>query len=422
MARNSNGEGSIYQWKKNGKPAGYKGAISYSDENGNTKRYVAYGRTRQLVRDKLDKARERLTAGAPVRDAKQTVGDWLAQWRVTILAASDRSESTRALYASLSRKHLEPAPFGAVPLDKLRPSDIDALVLAMRAKMKSAKIEDAEPLRALSDSTIRQTYTVLRAALEGAVRDGLIARNPTALVTRPGVQRHEARHLDASGVAALLRAAQASRYYPALVLIAATGLRKGECLALSWDTSIVNLDDGWLKVRKTSAGSVRNLCSPNPRLSGPAARCRSPPPSPRCCVSARQPRPPTSCGKYSVAGLGSGLMSSAARWTHATSCVLSRSPQRPPASRTSVSTPCGTPRPSRGSNPASTSRRWPICSGTRRLRSPATCMGTPAMTRHGPRWTAWLGGSGCETYPASIQIVPAAAKTATTASRIMSVV
>jgi integrase len=35
------------------------------------------------------------------------------------------------------------------------------------------------------------------------------------------------------------------------VLIAATGLRKGECLALSWDTSIVNLDDGWLKVRKT---------------------------------------------------------------------------------------------------------------------------------------------------------------------------
>ena len=48
-----------------------------------------------------------------------------------------------------------------------------------------------------------------------------------------------------------LRAAQTSRYYPALVLIAATGLRKGEALALSWDHSIVNLDEGWLKVRKT---------------------------------------------------------------------------------------------------------------------------------------------------------------------------
>ncbi len=92
---------------------------------------------------------------------------------------------------------------------------------------------------------------MLRAGLDGAVRDGLIARNPAVLVTRPGVGRREARHLDADGVAALLRAAQASRYYPALVLIAATGLRKGEALALSWDSSVVNLDEGWLRVRRT---------------------------------------------------------------------------------------------------------------------------------------------------------------------------
>ena len=57
--------------------------------------------------------------------------------------------------------------------------------------------------------------------------------------------------MDADGVAAVLRAAETSRYYPALVLIAATGLRKGEALALSWDPGIVNLDEGWLKVRKT---------------------------------------------------------------------------------------------------------------------------------------------------------------------------
>jgi integrase len=36
-----------------------------------------------------------------------------------------------------------------------------------------------------------------------------------------------------------------------LVLIAATGLRKGEALALPWNTNIVNLDEGWLKVRRT---------------------------------------------------------------------------------------------------------------------------------------------------------------------------
>ena len=42
MAKNAKGEGSIYKWLKDGKPAGYKGAISYTDEGGTTKRYVAY--------------------------------------------------------------------------------------------------------------------------------------------------------------------------------------------------------------------------------------------------------------------------------------------------------------------------------------------------------------------------------------------
>lgn len=104
-------------------------------------------------------------------------------------------------------------------------------------------------MRALSDSTIRQTYTVLRAGLDGAVRDGLLARNPAALVKRPGVERREARHLDADAVAAVLRAAEASRYHVALELIASTGLRKGECLGLRWDR--VDLDAGTLKVAAT---------------------------------------------------------------------------------------------------------------------------------------------------------------------------
>lgn len=37
----------------------------------------------------------------------------------------------------------------------------------------------------------------------------------------------------------------------ALALISATGIRRGEALALVWDSGIVNLDEGWLKVRKT---------------------------------------------------------------------------------------------------------------------------------------------------------------------------
>jgi integrase len=180
MAKNANGEGSIYKRMRDGKLVRYEGAITYTGEDGNTKRHTVYGRTRQDVCDKLKKARERIEAGGPVRDATRRVGDWLAQWRATSLAVSDRKDSTKELYVNLSRKHLEPAPFGAITLDRLRPTDVEALVLAMRTKTKPAKTKGADPVRALSDSTIRNTYTVLRAGLDGAVRDGLIARNPAA--------------------------------------------------------------------------------------------------------------------------------------------------------------------------------------------------------------------------------------------------
>ena len=232
---------------------GYVAALTYADADGRTQRIRVYGPTRADARDKLKKARERIESGAPARDATMPTGAWLAHWRATTLAASDRKQATRALYENLSRLHLEPEPFGAIRLDKLKPSDVEKLVLTMRTKTKpgpkGADGEPGEPVRALSDSTIRSTYTVLRAGLDGAVRDGLLAKNPAAAVKRPGVERAEAKHLDQRAVGQVLAAAEGSRYHPALVLIAATGLRRGEVLALAW--SRVDLDAAVLKVAAT---------------------------------------------------------------------------------------------------------------------------------------------------------------------------
>lgn len=246
MSKNANGEGSIYKRSRDGKVIGYGGALTYRDEFGTAKRHTVYGRTRAEVRDKLKAARDRLDAGAPVKDASRTVGEWMRQWRSTTLVVSDRKESTRQLYSDCSRLHLEPAPFGDIRLDRLKPTDIEALVLALRSK---TKVRGEETVRALSDSTIRQIYTVLRAGLDGAVRDGLLSTNPAAKVKRPGVARQEAKHMPAEVVQKVLHAAAVSRYYVALVLIASTGLRKGEALGLSWER--VDLDAGTLAVRAT---------------------------------------------------------------------------------------------------------------------------------------------------------------------------
>jgi integrase len=69
------------------------------------------------------------------------------------------------------------------------------------------------------------------------------------------VRGREAKHLDAPTVAAVLTAAEGLRYHRALVLIAATGLRRGEALGLRWEH--VNLNDGSLKVAAT-VGRVGN--------------------------------------------------------------------------------------------------------------------------------------------------------------------
>lgn len=231
MAKNANSEGSVYKRWRDGRHVGYVGAISLGDG----KRVRVYGRTRAEARDKLTKARARVEAGGPVKDSTRTLASWLSNWRATTLAASGRKDTTKELYASLSKSHIDPI-LGATQLDRLRPSDVERLILDMRSA-------------GLSPSTIRSTYTVLRAALDGAVRDGLIARNAAAAVARPGLPRKEARHLSAAELSRVLDAARSSRYYPALVLCAATGLRRGELMALKWRD--VDLSAGTLAVRGT---------------------------------------------------------------------------------------------------------------------------------------------------------------------------
>jgi integrase len=247
MRRRSNGEGSIYQ-RSDGKWCA--AIVSDNPTTERRKRTVLYGKTRTEVKKKLKDAAKRAETGAPVKDAKATIASWAAQWRTTTLKASTRKESTKALYATLCKKHIEPEPFGAKTLDKLRATDIEAFVLTLRSK-------------GLSDSTVRTIYTVLRDVLATAVRDGWLARNPAAMVKRPSVERVEAQHLSSVQVAQLLKAAGGSRYLPFFVLIAGTGLRRGEALALRW--ADVDIEANTLRVRGTLARVGKELVVTEPK-------------------------------------------------------------------------------------------------------------------------------------------------------------
>lgn len=247
MAKRSNGEGSVRK-RANGT---WEARLVYVDEtSGEVKRRSFYGRTSTEARRRMQEARSRLGAGAPVTDAKITVEAWCRQWLSSTVAASSRRSSTRELYERLSRVHIEPPPFGRLTLDRVRPSDIDALILHLRGK-------------GLAESTVQRIFVVVRLALDGAVRDGVIARNPARAVKQPSVERAEAHHLEPAQVLALLEQATGTRYYALLRLIATTGLRKGEALALTWDA--IDLDGGVLHVRGTLARSGAQLIVTAPK-------------------------------------------------------------------------------------------------------------------------------------------------------------
>jgi integrase len=239
---------SIYRRASDGK---WVGTLDLGrDANGKRRRHVVYGALRREVVAKLEEARSRLAADEPVKDARLTVAMFVEDWIRKALPASHRKATTQDNYAIIAKTHLVPAPFGAITLDRLRPSDIEALLIAKRAT-------------GLSDSSVRLIYTVARSVLEIAVRDGLVRRNVAASVRRPTIKRTDARYLTVEEVGRLLEAAKGDRLEPLIVLMLGTGLRRGEALALHW--SDVDLAAGHLRVRWTLSRIDRHLIFDEPK-------------------------------------------------------------------------------------------------------------------------------------------------------------
>lgn len=245
MSKRHDGEGTVRQ-RPNGR---WEARLRFEDPvTGESKRASFYGTTAKEAREKMKAAVVRLNDGKPVRDASATLAQVLRSWRTTTLVASSRKETTKALYAGLLQTHVESSPLAQKRLDRFRASDVDALVVELRSKMKAVKGSGGQ-VRLLSDSSIQKIIRVLRLALDGAVRDQLLARNPVDAAEAVSVARVDVSHLPAVEVARVLAAAKETRYFAILTLIATTGLRKGEALALKWTD--IDLDRGVLRVRGT---------------------------------------------------------------------------------------------------------------------------------------------------------------------------
>jgi integrase len=186
-------------------------------------------------------------AGTFTRPTRRTVGEFLAEWLETT-AALRVSRSTLQGYRSITASHLIPL-LGAIRLDQLSPARIEAAWVAMG---KPGARRDRRGDGGLHPRTILHAHRCLHAALETAVRQGLIARNPAALAEVPRQMRSEVKALDEAQLRIVLDAARTWRGGQLVVpisLSALCALRRGEVCALTW--ADVNFEDATLAVRRS---------------------------------------------------------------------------------------------------------------------------------------------------------------------------
>jgi integrase len=173
-----------------------------------------------------------ITTGSYSEPTKQTLADFLGTW-LDGTASQRLRKRTLASYRKLARSYLIPA-LGDRQLAQLRLPDIEAVYAQMSA-------------RGLSSRTVRYTHSVLRAALNHALRARLISHNPTDHATLPRLERKEMRFLTPAQVNAFLKAARDDRFYALWEILTLTGLRPGEALGLQW----ADVSERSIKVQRT---------------------------------------------------------------------------------------------------------------------------------------------------------------------------
>ena len=189
------------------------------------------------TQDAASAALEALASPTAGPEPGLSTGEWLSRWlesRVSLRASTSRG------YAAHVRSYLVPY-LGGIPLAALTAGDVQAMFTAV--------IRDEGALGLpVSAATLHRIHATLRAALNGAVRAGLISVNPGPLPGaaqgRPspaaGLDAGADRALAARGLAAgrrrvdrrpdlaVLAQVRGHRLYALFHLVALRGLRGGE--------------------------------------------------------------------------------------------------------------------------------------------------------------------------------------------------
>jgi integrase len=168
----------------------------------------------------------RIERQRPIPTSELSMGGFMTTtWLAT---KGDLTHHTANRYRWMIDHNITPH-IGTIRLDTLRPADLDACY-------SNLITNGGRRRQGLSPKTVLEIHRVISNALDLAVDRQLIDTNPAhrSRPPRPTTRSTVPAIWDAQQLAQFLQAARRLRLYPALHLVAHTGMRRGELAGLNW--------------------------------------------------------------------------------------------------------------------------------------------------------------------------------------------
>lgn len=248
--RNPNGSGSISQ-RKDGR---YELKVFVDTSDGRRKRISVYGSTWAEADAERTRVKELQRRAIPVDSTTTTVAEYMKYWLSEVARPSVRP-TTFSSYELLVRLYIVPG-LGNRRLRQLQAPHIRAWLTALRSVCQCcAQAKDSRRSTARccarkprecceqfpSTGTLRCVLRVLRAALQDAVDDDVLARNVARQVKMPAGSIRKVKPWTEDEARKFLDTAREDRLYALWAVALAIGLRRGEALGLRWaDVDLMN--------------------------------------------------------------------------------------------------------------------------------------------------------------------------------------
>ena len=236
------GDGSVHL-RKDGRWEG-RVVIGY-DDNGSPKTKNVLAKNKKACLQKLKALKDSLKKVEAERlSSDMSFGAWLDHWYQNQCKPAI-GPKTQTDYENRIYRHIIPE-IGQIPLDRLTAKDLQQFYRQLKQGGRLQAVDRYGP--GLSDRMVKCCHVTCRTALDQAVKQGLILKNPAVACKAPTLHPKEMRVLSPEEIQRLLIQARENDCYELLLLELATGLRRGEILALQWED--LDLRTGALRIER----------------------------------------------------------------------------------------------------------------------------------------------------------------------------